>query len=83
MLNLSKKSRSLINIFGIPMILYSIYSEYAFPVMVLIVLIFTSIEYSRLIKNLGVNINKYVFLSMNLVIYLNSKTRVILLKEIC
>ena len=72
MFNLSDKSRSLINIFGIPVILYSIYSEYAFPIMVLIILVFSSIEYTGLVSLLGASINKYILLVMNLIIFLNS-----------
>ena len=72
MLGFSKQSRSLINIFGIPIILYGIYSEYAFPFMVFIILIFSSIEYSDLTTLLGAKINKYIFLIINSIIFLNS-----------
>ena len=65
MLGFSKQSRFLINVFGVPIILYGIYSEYAFPFMVFFILIFSSIEYSDLTTLLGAKINKYIFLIIN------------------
>ena len=72
MFNLSNKSRSLVNIFGVPIMLYSIYSDNAFPIMVIVVLIFCSIEYSTLTTLLGARINRYVFLIVNLMIFINA-----------
>ena len=72
MLNISKKSRSIVNILGIPIMLYGIYSYHVFPFMVLVILIFCSIEYSKLASLLGAKINKYVFLIANLTIFINS-----------
>ena len=72
MLNVSNKSRSLVNILGIPAMLYGIYSHQVFPFMVLAMLIFCSIEYSNLTALLGARINKYIFVIINLIIFLNS-----------
>ena len=72
MFNISKNSRSLVNILGIPTIIFSIYSEFAFPIMVLILLYFCSIEYVHIVSVLGSKINKILFLLFNLLIFGNS-----------
>jgi len=69
---ISNKSRSIVNIFGIPIMLYGIYSYKAFPFMVLVILIFCSIEYVKLTSLLSATINKYIFLIINLFIFANS-----------
>ena len=72
MFNLSKQSRSLVNVLGIPVILYGIYSYEIFPFMILVILIFCSVEYSNLTTLLGARINKYIFVIINLIIFFNS-----------
>ena len=72
MFNLSNKSRSLVNIFGIPIMLYGIYSYKAFPLMILVILVFCSIEYSTLTTLLGARINRYIFLVANSTIFINT-----------
>tara|TARA_Y100000996_G_scaffold414281_1_gene404709 strand:+ start:3087 stop:3890 length:804 start_codon:yes stop_codon:yes gene_type:complete len=72
MLNISNNSRSVVNILGVPIMLYGIYSHSAFPLMVLVILFFCSIEYSKLTSLISGNINKYLFLALNITIFLNS-----------
>ena len=69
---ISNKSRSIVNIFGIPIMLYGIYSYKVFPFMVLVILIFCSIEYVKLTSLLSAEINKHIFLIINLFIFANS-----------
>ena len=72
MFNISNNSRSIVNILGVPIMLYGIYSYAAFPLMVLVILFFCSIEYSKLTSLINGSINKYLFLALNMTIFLNS-----------
>ena len=48
-----------------------------FPIMILIILTISSLEFTRLVKLLGAKINKYIFLSANLIIFANANHKFI------
>ena len=72
MLTITKKSRNIINLVGVPLILSCIYYETLFPILVLSVLFFSAIEYVELVKKLHASINKFFFLSACIAVYINS-----------
>ena len=71
MTNNSKNTRSLVNILGIPLILISIYFVFLFPVMILIVLSFCSLEYVKLINKLNSELSISILLFFNFVVFFN------------
>ena len=70
--NGSNNTRSSINILGIPIILTSIYYEFLFPFLVLIILCICSLEYVKLINRLNADLSLSLLLPFNLLIFLNA-----------
>ena len=68
----SNNSRSLINLLGIPVILTSIYYEFLFPFLVLVVLLASSLEYIKLINRLNADLSLSLLLLFNFFIFLNA-----------
>ena len=68
----NSSNRSLVNIIGVPVILSGIFYDFLFPYMVLIALLFCSLEYVRTINKLNASLNIFLFLIANLAIFLNA-----------
>lgn len=68
----SSNNRSLVNIIGIPVILISIYYDFLFLFTILIILIFSSVEYSKMISKLNANISIFILSLFNLIFFLNA-----------
>jgi len=77
MINISSSSRSFVNILGVPIILTGIFYDFLFPYMILVALIFCSIEYVKTINKLNTNLNVFLFLFSNLIVFLNAITNLI------
>ena len=72
MFELTKKTRLYVNILGIPLIIFSIFYSFFFPLLIAVILYFCSIEYVGIINRIGGNINKWILLILNTFILINS-----------
>ena len=72
MINSYKNNRSLINFFGVPIILSSIYYDFLFPYFVLIILCVCTFEYVKLVNKLNSQITTLFLLSFNVIVFINS-----------
>ncbi len=72
MIKASNSNRSIVNIIGVPVILTGIFYDFLFPYMILVALVFCSFEYVRTINKLNANLNVFLFLFSNLIIFLNT-----------
>jgi len=68
----STNNRSLVNIIGIPVISISIYYDFLFLFTILIILIFSSVEYSKMISRLNSEISILILSLFNLIFFLNA-----------
>ena len=67
-----KNNRSLINFFGVPIILSSIYYDFLFPFFVLIILCVCTFEYVKLVNKLNTQISTSFLLPFNIIVFMNS-----------
>ena len=72
MFELLKKTRVYVNIFGIPIIIFSIFYSSFFPLVIAVILYFSSIEYADIVNRIGGNINRWILLVLNGFILMNS-----------
>ena len=72
MFELSKKTRFYVNILGIPLIIFSIFYSFFFPLLIAIILYFCSIEYAEIVNRIGGSINRWLLLILNAFILMNS-----------
>lgn len=72
MINSYKNNRSLINFFGVPIILSSIYYDFLFPYFVLIILCACTFEYVKLVNKLNTRITPAFLLPFNIIVFMNS-----------
>ncbi|MBC16208.1 MAG: hypothetical protein CL942_04040 [Desulfovibrio sp.] len=72
MINSYKNNRSLINFFGVPIILSSIYYDFLFPYFILIILCACTFEYVKLVNKLNSRIATAFLLPFNIIAFMNS-----------
>ena len=72
MISNHKNNRSFINFFGVPIILSSIYYDFLFPYLVLIILCVCTFEYVKLVNKLNSRISTSFLLSFNIIVFMNS-----------
>ena len=72
MISKHKNNRSFINFFGVPIILSSIYYDFLFPYLLLIILCVCTFEYVKLVNKLNSRISTVFLLSFNIIIFMNS-----------
>jgi len=67
----SSNNRSIINIIGIPVILISIYYDFLFLFAILVILLFSSAEYSKMMNKLNANTSIVILCLFNLIFLFN------------
>ena len=72
MISKHKNNRSFINFFGVPIILSSIYYDFLFPYLVLIILCTCTFEYVKLVNKLNSRISIIFLLTFNIIVFMNT-----------